>query len=367
MSTVPQKQPRLISLDVFRGIIVALMILVNSPGNHTAYVWLEHSVWNGFTLADLVFPSFIFIVGVSLAISLSQAKAKHRTFKQLFPKILTRTLILFALGLFLNAFPHHFDLSTLRVFGVLQRIAICYFVAALLFLCTSVSTQAFIMLGLMIIYWLLMTQLPGSYDLSPEGNFAAFIDTHLFSSAHLYGKVFDPEGLLSTIPAISTTLLGNLTGAWLLSTHSQNKKILHLTMAGFFAIVAGWVWGLWFPINKALWTSSYVLWSGGFSLLILALCYWLIEVKSFKKWSRPFELFGLNAMLAYVLHVIFLKIQASISIQGPTGPTGNLRVFITEHLFGWTSLKNASLLYATCYTILWLLIIWLFVIKKSKR
>ncbi len=358
---------RLISLDVFRGIIVALMILVNSPGNHTAYVWLEHSVWNGFTLADLVFPSFIFIVGVSLAISLSKAQEKHLSFQQLFPKILIRTVVLFSVGLFLNAFPHHFDFGTLRVFGVLQRIAICYFIAATLFLTTRISTQALIMLGLMIGYWLLMTRLSGVYDLSPKGNYAAFIDRHLFSSAHLYGKVFDPEGLLSTLPAISTALLGNLTGAWLNSSHSQNKKVMHLTLAGFFAVVAGWLWGLWFPINKALWTSSYVLFAGGFSVLILALCYWLIEVKSLKKWSRPFEIFGLNAMLAYVLHVIFLKIQAAISIPGPTGKTSNLRVFITEHLFGWASLENASLFYAGCYTILWLLIIWLFVIKKSKR
>ena len=362
-----KKHPRLLSLDVFRGLTVALMILVNSPGNQTAYRWLDHSVWDGFTLADSVFPFFIYIVGVSLTINLSNARALNITFKQLVPKILARALLLFLLGLLLNAFPHHFDLASIRVYGVLQRIAICYFVAALLFLTTKISTQALIMLGLMIGYWLIMTLLPGGFNLSPQGNVAALIDRHLFSSAHLYGKAFDPEGLLSTLPAISTALLGNLTGAWLLSSQDQSRKIAGLTFAGFLALIAGGLWGLWFPINKALWTSSYVLWAGGLSLILLAILYWLIEAKSLKKWSYPFELFGLNAMLAYVLHVCFLKIQGLIYIQQTNGSVSNLRLFITEHLFSWTSLQNASLLYAGCYTILWFLVIWLFVSKKSKR
>jgi predicted acyltransferase len=363
----PIKQTRLLSLDVFRGITVALMILVNSPGNQTPYPWLDHSEWNGSTLADFVFPFFIFIVGVSLAFTLTKAQSKHLTFKQLFPTILKRTVILFLIGLLLNAFPYHFNFGTLRVFGVLQRIAICYFVAALLFLTTRISTQAIIMLSLMIGYWLIMTILPGPFDLTPEGNVAAYFDRFIFSSAHLYGKVFDPEGLLSTVPAIATTLLGNLTGAWLLSTRTHQKKLAGMTIAGFLALLAGWLWGLSFPINKALWTSSYVLWTGGFALLLLAWCYWLIEIKSFKKWSRPFEIFGISAMLAYVLHVLFLKIQAMISIPRPDGSKGNLRLYITDHLFNWVSEPNAALLYACCYTVLWLLVVWLFVSVKSNK
>lgn len=361
------KQTRLLSLDVFRGITVALMILVNSPGNEKPYVWLDHSEWNGSTLADLVFPFFIFIVGVSLAFTLTKARSKKRTFQQLFPKILKRSVILFLIGLLLNAFPHHFDFGTIRVFGVLQRIAICYFVAALLFLTTSISAQAIIMMVLMVGYWLLMTMLPGAYDLTPQGNFAAYLDRQLFSSAHLYGKVFDPEGLLSTLPAIATTILGNLTGAWLLSTHTHKKKLVGMTIAGFLALLAGWVWGLWFPINKALWTSSFVLWTGGFALIFLACCYWLIEVKTLKKWARPFEIFGISAMLAYVLHVFFLKIQAWVSIPRNDGSPGNLRLYITDHLFSWASMQNAALLYACSYTILWLLVVWLFVAKKSNN
>jgi predicted acyltransferase len=366
MQNPNKKYIRLLSLDVFRGITVALMILVNSPGNQTTYSWLDHSAWHGCTLADLVFPFFIFIVGVSTTFTLSKARTQNFGFKELFPKILQRSLLLFAVGLLLNAFPYHFDLSTIRVFGVLQRIAICYFVASVLFLTTRVSTQAIIMLFLVIGYWLIMMLIP-SYDLSPQGNIAAHMDRMLFSAAHLYGKFFDPEGFLSTFPAIATALLGNLTGVWLLSTHNHNLKLAGMTIAGFFALLAGWVWGLYFPINKALWTSSYVLWTAGLALLVLAFCYWLIEMKALKKWARPFELFGLNAMLAYVLHVLFLKIQAIISLPRPDGSPGNLRLFITDHFFSWVSSPNASLLYACSYTLLWLLMIQLFAITVKTR
>lgn len=367
MSLQFRKKSRLLSLDVLRGITVALMILVNSPGNQTAYLWLQHSVWNGFTLADLVFPLFIFIVGVSLAMTLSRTQLGPYTIQQLLLKILTRAMLLFSLGVLLNSFPNHFDFTSIRVFGVLQRIAICYLVASVLFLTTRISTQAIIMFALMVIYWLIMTLIPEKYDLTPEGNIVGFIDRQLFSSRHLYGKFFDPEGFLSTLPAISTALLGNLTGSWLRSSYTPIQKVEGMTLAGFLALLLGWLWGMWFPINKSLWTSSYVLWAGGLSLLLLALCYWMNEIKSLKKWSRPFEIFGLNALLAYVLHVFFLKLQAFIIIPRANGTSSNLRLLITEHLFGWTSLENASLLYAVCYTILWFAVIWLFVTKQSPR
>ncbi len=352
---------RLLSLDVFRGITVVLMILVNSPGNQTAYPWLEHSLWNGCTLADLVFPFFIFIVGVSLVFPLTKARERGLHFWQLFPAIIKRTLILFLLGLFLNAFPHHFDLETIRVFGVLQRIAVCYFFASLLFLTTSLRTQALIIVALLLGYYLLMTKLSvpgyGMNYLTVEGNLAAYLDRLLFSSNHLYGKVFDPEGLLSTLPSIATALLGNLTGAWLLSSNTHMHKLKILGYAGLIASSAGWLWGLWFPINKALWTSSYVLWTGGLALLGLALCYWLIEIKAWTRWSKPFVLFGMNAMLAYILHVLFLKIQAMLTMPLANGSVGNLRLVITEHLFSWSSVQNASLLYALSYILLWLIVL----------
>ncbi len=362
------KTSRLLSLDVFRGMTIILMILVNSPGNQTAYPWLSHSTWNGCTLADLVFPFFVFILGVSLVFSLSKSLEIGIPHKKLLYKILTRTIIIFLIGLFLNAFPSHFDVSTIRVSGVLQRIAICYFFASLLFLFTRIQTQILLIVGLLIGYWVIMTMLPvpdyGTNNLSPEGNLAAYIDRLILSPAHLYGKTFDPEGLLSTLPAIATTLIGNLAGAWLLSLHNKQKKVQGTAIAGVIALIIGWVWGLSFPINKSLWTSSYVLWSGGLALLLLATLYWFIEIKNIRHWSKIFEIFGLNAIAAYFLHVFFLKVQAMIHIAQINGLPGNLRIYITEHLFGWTTLLNASLLYAISYVILWFLV--LTILKRNK-
>lgn len=354
--------PRLLSLDVFRGITIALMILVNSPGNQTAYACLNHSIWNGCTLADLVFPFFIFIVGVSLVFSLGKQLAEGVPLNEIIIKVAKRTFIIFLLGLFLNAFPRHFDFESLRIFGVLQRIAICYFLAALLFLTTRIRTQALIALALLICYWLIMTYIPvpgfGADILTPAGNLAAYLDRLVFSSAHLYGKVFDPEGILSTMPALATTLLGNLTGAWLCSKSNKHVKLMGMLIAGLVSCSIGWIWGYYFPINKALWTSSYVLWTGGLALLLLALCYGLIEIQNWRRWSTPFIIFGTNAIAAYFLHIFFLKIQAIIHVQRIDGSPGNLRIYITEHLFGWASLPTASLLYALSYTLFWLLILW---------
>lgn len=363
-----QKTSRLLSLDVFRGITIALMILVNSPGNQTAYHCLNHSIWNGCTLADLVFPFFIFIVGVSLVFSLSNSLNKGASKKELFIKILKRSIIIFLIGLFLNAFPRHFNFESIRIFGVLQRIAICYFVAASLFLITQARTQAIIMIILLISYWLIMTYISvptyGAGNLTIEGNLAGYLDRLVFSSNHLYEKIFDPEGFLSTLPAIATTLLGNLTGFWLRSNKQQISKVQWLTITGIIALIIGWAWGLTFPINKNLWTSSFVLWTGGLALLLLALCYWLIEVKRLKKWATPFEIFGLNAIAAYFLHIFFLKIQAMIHILRIDGSPGNLRIYLSEHLFGWASLQNASLMYAISYVLFWLLILGILYRKK---
>jgi predicted acyltransferase len=359
---------RWLSLDVFRGITIAMMIVVNSPGmlgatspgNENTYRWLEHSAWNGCTLADLVFPFFVFIIGVSLVFSLSRSLAQGASRNQLAIKVLKRTIIIFGIGVLLNAIPDHFNYSTLRVFGVLQRIAICYFFAALVFLTTSARSQGLLIVSLLVGYWLLLTMFPvpgyGTNNLSQEGNLAAYLDRMIFSSAHLYGKIFDPEGVLSTLPAIATTLLGNLTGMWLLTNGNHQKKLTGIMIAAPLALIAGWIWGLWFPINKALWTSSYVLVTGGLALLLLAVCVWLIEIKQWKNWARPFEIFGMNAIAAYILHIALLRIQAKIHLPRVDGSPGNLRIFIAEHLFGWTSAQNASLLYALSY-VMFLLII----------
>lgn len=347
--------PRLPSLDVFRGITIMIMIVVNSPGNRLSFPMLNHSAWNGCTLADLVFPFFILIVGASSVLALAKQRMRAVSRHFLLLKIIKRTLFLFSIGLLLNAISAHIDWSTLRILGVLQRIAICYFFTSLLYLTTTIRTQALILLGLLLAYWLIMTF--GENQLTMTNNFAAYLDQLIIPARHLYSNTFDPEGLLSTLPAIATALLGNLLGAWLLSANNPSKKLTGLIIASIITGMAGWIWGLVFPINKALWTSSYVLWTGGLAIITFAFCYWSIEIKGWKKWSRPFEIVGASALLVYFLHILFLKIQGMILIPISGNVAINLRLFITQALFPVSDLKMASLLYAVSYMLCWFLLI----------
>jgi len=347
---------RLRSLDVFRGLTIALMILVNSPGNAYSYTWLDHSPWNGCTLADYVFPFFIFIVGVSCVFSLSKARESGVSDDELLPKIFKRTLVIFCIGLLLNAFPYHFDVKTIRILGVLQRIAICYFFTALFYLKTSVKTQCYVIATILIGYYVVIIQWsPSHYTAS--NNIVAAIDRFLLTPNHLYQKTFDPEGILSTLPAITIALFGNLTGIWLRSTQTPRHHVQGLFSAGVIMLTIGYVWGTGFAINKTLMSSSYVLWTTGAALLVLAICYQLIEVKGYIKWGLFFEVFGLNALLAYVLHVFFLKMQAMVVLESSTGELIKLRPYITETYFSFTSAQNASLLYAISYTLLWFFVL----------
>ncbi len=347
---------RLRSLDVFRGLTIALMILVNSPGNQYPYAWLEHARWNGCTLADYVFPFFIFIVGVSCTFSLSRARELGISDYELLPKILKRALLIFFIGLLLNAFPYHFDFKTIRILGVLQRIGICYFFTAIFYLRTTIKTQCYLVATILIGYYVVITQCsPLLY--TADNNITAVIDRLFLTPNHLYQKTFDPEGILSTLPAIATALLGNLTGIWLQSSQTPKRHVQGLIFAGTIALTAGYIWGIWFPINKTLMTSSYVLWTTGAALLVLAICYQLIEIQKQVKWSLFFEIFGLNALIAYILHVFFLKIQAMLVVTSSNGELVKLRPYITETYFGWASLQNASLLYAISYTLLWFLVL----------
>lgn len=361
------KFARLLSLDVFRGMTILVMILVNSPGNRTSFVMLDHAAWHGCTLADLVFPFFVFIVGVSSVLTLAKQLARGLSTNILLWKILKRTIFLFSIGLLLNAISLHFDWSTLRILGVLQRIAICYFFTSLLYLTTSIRTQLVVIVVLLMGYWLMMTSsiFPiADLNLTMDGNLAAYIDRLIISPSHLYKPTFDPEGLLSTLPAIATALLGNLLAAGLLSRATPQIKLKGMLKAGGAISIVGWVWGFVFPINKALWTSSYVLWTGGLAILTFAFCYWLIEIKLWKRWSKPFEIFGVSALTAYILHVLFLKIQAMISIPLADGTSVNLRLFITQALFPLSELKLASLLYAITYTLFWFVILMFLYQKK---
>jgi predicted acyltransferase len=349
---------RLLSLDVFRGLTIAGMILVNSPGNRTAYAPLEHAEWNGWTPTDLVFPFFVFIVGVSLVFSFAQRRESGHAQADLLRQILKRTVIIFGLGLLLNGFPYY-HLDTIRIPGVLQRIALCYGITALLYLRFSLKTLAWLAGAALVVYWQLMTRMPvpgfGAGVLTPEGNLAGYID-RLFFIGHMYTPHFDPEGILSTLPAVVTALLGVFAGNWI-RQHPAHKGGA-LIGAGCIGILTGCAWGRFFPINKALWTSSYVLFTGGLALALLGLCHWTIEVKGWRGWSRFFEVFGVNGFAAYFLSILDLKIQNRISVNIPGVEDGNLRLLITRTLFeSWASPQTASLLYAAAHTLIWFMIL----------
>jgi predicted acyltransferase len=351
---------RLLSVDVFRGLTIASMILVNNPGTWRAvYPPLAHADWHGWTPTDLIFPFFLFVVGVSITLALGPRLEHRKPGGRLVRRIVQRSVILFALGLFLAGFPD-FNLATIRIPGVLQRIAVCYLAVALLFLVTSVRTQATVMAGLLVGYWALMTLVPvpgfGAGDLGKEGNLAAYLDRTLLGP-HLWraSKVYDPEGILSTLPAIATTLAGVLTGHWLRSSRSPSTKVWGMGAAGVAAIVLGLLWDRWFPINKPLWTSSYVVFTAGAALLGLAACSWLVEVQQWRRWATPFVIFGVNAIAAFVLSTFMARVLILATITAADGSRMSWQRALYQHFFApWATPVNASLFFALAYLLVWL-------------
>ncbi|HEX8636157.1 MAG TPA: heparan-alpha-glucosaminide N-acetyltransferase domain-containing protein [Pyrinomonadaceae bacterium] len=353
-----QPTGRMESLDVFRGITIAGMILVNNPGTWGAiYDPLEHAEWHGWTPTDLVFPFFLFIVGVSITLALARRVESEEPPRGVYVKIIRRALVIFALGLFLAAFP--FDrLAAIRIPGVLQRIAVCYLCASIIFLKTAWRTQGLIVVALLTLYCLLMTLIPApgyrAGNLSLEGNLAAYVDRALLSG-HTWKPLYDPEGILSTLPALATTLCGVLTGHLLRSRRTGVEKVAAMFVAGAAGIVAGWFWNFWFPINKALWTSSYVLLTAGLALQFLALCYWLIDIQRYRRWAVPFLVFGSNALAVYFLSELFSRLISLPTFTGADGNPVSLQAFLYENLFAsWAAPLNASLLYAVCTVLFWL-------------
>ncbi len=349
---------RILSLDVFRGLTMALMVLVNSQGSRSIYPILDHAAWNGCTLADLVFPAFLFIVGVTTVISLNRQVTVNEVARlDIYNSILKRSVLLFLFGLFLNAFPFHFDLSfaNLRIYGILQRIAICYFICSLIYLNTTVKTQIILFWGILLGYWYWLTQIPmpgfSGDQLSMVNNWVVYVDKMIFSPVHLH-KNFDPEGLISTISAVATTLTGLITGRFLLMQLSKKKKSLLMFLMGMVFLGLGWAWGYYFPINKNLWTSSFVLWTGGVSLIVFAFCFYIIDVWGYSKWALPFKIFGMNALFIFIFHVLLLKMQFIFRLPLPDGNSANAMVVITDYLFGGFSQENAGLLYALVFLFL---------------
>ena len=376
--SILQKSPaRLLSLDVFRGLTVAAMILVNNPGSWSSiYAPLKHAEWHGCTPTDLIFPFFLFIVGVSISYALGSKKGHISQSKLIFTAF-KRALILFGLGLFLNLFPKVFTepmeaLSTVRIPGVLQRIAIVFFITALIFIKTSQKTQLRLFIGILIVYWALMTLVPvpgvGYANLEKETNLGAWLDRSILTEAHLWksAKTWDPEGILSTLPAVATGLFGLLIGTWLRrKDREESVKISWMFSIGILAVILGLIWDLCFPINKALWTSSFVLYTGGLATIGLALCYWLIDVQGYKKGTTPFVVYGVNAITVFFLSGLIPRILTMINVKLPDGSSVNSRVWMYETFFTpYLSPINASLAGAITFILIWLAILWWMFKKK---
>ena len=356
---------RLVSLDVFRGITIAGMVLVNNPGTWEHIYWpLGHAQWHGWTPTDLVFPFFLFIVGVAIPLAFARRLESGGSKRDLYLKIVKRTLIIFAIGLVLNGLPY-FPLAEYRIPGVLQRIAVCYFFASIIFLNTKVRTQIATAIGLLILYWLLVRLVPApgyaAGDLTKEGSLPSFIDRVVFGK-HVWAqaRVYDPEGLLSTVPAIATTLIGVLTGTWLRTEKTRYEKTAGMFVVGAICVAIGWAWNSFFPINKALWTSSYVLFTGGLALQFLAFCYWLIDIQGYRRWAKPFEVFGLNAIALYVVADVIAVLLGTVKVGGVT-----LGGWIYNHVFAsWASPLNASLAFAICFVLVCLALMWILYNRK---
>ena len=307
---------RLLSLDFFRGLTIAGMIIVNDPGSWShVYAPLRHAEWNGATPTDLVFPFFLFIVGVSISLSLSKRKVSSN----LYLKIFKRSIIIFLLGIFLALFPK-FDFENLRVVGVLQRIAVVYLICAIIYLNSNFKSQLKIGVGLLVFYWITMMFVPFNGNISgtlePGNNLAAWIDSFIVPG-RMYQGTWDPEGLYSTLPAIATGISGMLCGNMILNNiNSLKDKIIKLFYWGSIALIIGYFWDYIFPINKHIWTSSYVLYCSGLAMIILAMSMWIIDEKKYTSNIKFGLVFGSNAIVAYVLHGIVWRLFQIPIING---------------------------------------------------
>jgi len=363
---------RLLSLDFFRGITVAAMILVNNPGDWgNIYAPLRHAAWHGCTPTDLVFPFFLFIVGVSIAYAMGSKKTDPSTHNKLILKALKRALILFGLGLFLSLYPKVFTeplaaFSTVRIPGVLQRIGVVFFICAILFLKNSEKSLFKILIGILALYWVLMTFIPvpgvGYANLEKETNLGAWIDRGILTEAHLWkaSKTWDPEGILSTLPAIATGLFGILVGLYLRRKDvDPATKIAWLFTAGTAACGLGLLWDLQFPINKQLWTSSFVLYTGGLATIILALSYWIIDVQQYTRFTKPFVVYGVNAITVFFLSGLLPRTLNMIKVAGKDGEEIGFQSWLYSTYFAANfSPVNASLIWAITFILFWLLILW---------
>jgi len=411
----PRPTERLISLDVFRGLTIAGMILVNNPGDWGhIYGPVGHAKWHGWTPTDLVFPFFLFIVGVAMTFSFDKRLAQGHSRLRLFEHVVRRTCILFFLGLIMFSFPDwrligpyalgivglgflfvdepplslgedpaartrkiiagtlllaavawfavdfgYFQKTELRVPGVLQRIALCYLVTSVIMMFCGVWGRTICAIALIAGYWWIVRHVfpPADYVAGfadrPEGLLHDWLDIKLLG-AHIYRERPDPEGLLSTMPAVATTLLGVLTGSWLHSAREAKDRLTGLFLAGNVLLVVGLFMAYWFPINKKIWTSSYVVFTAGLALHFLGMCFWLIDVKGYRRWAWPFLVFGSNAIVVYFCASVGARVLNLVKIHAADGSAVALKTWVYQHYFtSWAGPYNASLAFALAYVALW--------------
>ena len=351
---------RYLALDVLRGMTIVLMILVNTPGNwQYVYAPLEHSPWHGCTPADLVFPFFLFVVGVSLFFSL--ANYQNQLSRQSLWRVGRRTLLIFVIGLFINSYPQWLtDYSHLRIMGVLQRIAVAYGLAALIVLGAPRRLLPGIGVFILTAYWGILYFFGGSDPYSLSGNAAIPFDRCLLGESHMYrgfGVPFDPEGILSSLPAAVTVLIGYLAGGVIRETEIRRVP-MRLIFYGLAFAFAGYLWGFVFPINKPLWTGSYVLYTAGLAALTFAVLIYIIDLKGYKKWSLLFSVFGMNPLFLFVLSILWGKtLRQIIRIPAGDGTTMAGSTWLYQNIFvPWAGLMNGSLAYALAHIVFFWLI-----------
>jgi len=350
---------RLVSLDAFRGATMAFMILVNTPGDGRHVYWpLEHAEWHGWTPTDVVFPSFLWIVGLAMTLSLGRRIARGDSRAGLFRKAAGRAAILFVMGVLVYVYPE-FNLSTERILGVLQRIAICYLVTAAIFLTTKMRGQIVWIVSLMAVYWLLMAFAPvpgyGAGRLDVAGNFAHYIDRIVLGSHnYIWTKTWDPEGIVSTLPAIATCLLGVIAGHMVASQRTLGERCIRLFGLGAVLLAAGLICNIWLPINKKLWTDSFTLFMAGLDFVMFAGFLYLVDGLGWRRPVKPLVIMGSNAIVIYLASEFFDEGLGWIHWTG-AGGTVSLRSWIYHHVFaGIGGPYNASLAYAIAYVlVLW--------------
>ena len=348
---------RLLSLDVFRGFTLLGMVLVNSHPGPT-YPGLGHVRWNGWGFADLIFPFFVFIVGVAMPYSFAHRLDRGESPGKLFRHIALRSLRLFAIGVLLNGYPH-FDLATLRVMNVLQRIAICYLLASLIYVYLRLSVRSIVWLCgiILVLYFVLMKFVPvpgyGAGVLEPVGNWGNYLDQKIMPG-HMQNGLREGKSLLGSFPALVTMLMGLLTGIYLRTSRPSYEKAAHMSFYGGICMGAGVIWSVWFPINQQLWSSSLVLFMGGIAVVSLAGCYLLVDIKGISWWTTPCIVFGVNSIAVWVFSQLGMKTLMAVSIG-----TVPLWTACGKSLAGYMGSMAGPLAFAIAFDLFWLAVMWI--------